>query len=155
MGNTITIQKNNTWRKFKRISARQRKIAKNIIARTIKVNTMAEPISINVNDGGAMYAHEMSVNLSPTQFMLDYKMITPRTDPRGKGRPTFLIQHNVIIIDPWHAKSMIEVMQASVKRYEEEYGKIQKPKAVAKAEKKQKQLQSQTTDSKDTPNYMG
>ncbi len=117
---------------------------------------MAEPVNVNINDGGAMFAHEMSVNLSPTQIMLDFKMITPRLDPRGKGRPTFLIQHNVVMVDPWHAKKIIEVLETSVKRFEEEYGKITKPKSIAKAEKKQKQLQDTHSEStKDTPNYMG
>lgn len=117
---------------------------------------MSEPLSINVNDGGAMFAHEMSVNISPTQLMLDFKMVTPRTDPRGKGRPTFLIQHNVIIVDPWHAKKIAEVLDESIKRYEQEYGKVTKPKGLVKAEKKQKQLQAQSAgETKETPTYLG
>lgn len=116
---------------------------------------MAEPVNVNVADGGAMYAHEMSVNFSPTQFMLDFKMITPRTDPRGKGRPTFLIQHNVVMVEPWHAKKIIEVLEATVKRYEEEYGKITKPKAIAKAEKKQKAQVKEAGETKETPTYLG
>lgn len=116
---------------------------------------MAEPINMTVNDGGAMYAHEMSVNFSPTQFILDFKMITPRNDPRGKGRPSFLMQHNVIMVEPWHAKKMIEVLEATVKKYEDEYGKLTKPKALAKAEKKQKKLAEVGETTKETPNYLG
>ena len=102
---------------------------------------MTEPVNMNIQDGGAMYAHELSANFSPTQFMLDFKMITPRTDPRGKGRPSFLLQHNVIMVDPWHMTKIIQVLDATVKKYEEEYGKITKPKALLKAEKKQKAMQ--------------
>ncbi len=116
---------------------------------------MAEQINMNIQDGGAMYAHEMSVNFTPMQFTLDFKMVTPRNDPRGKGRPSFLLQHNVIMVDPWHAKKIIEVMEATVKKYEEEYGKITKPKAVIKAEKKQKALVQDSVDTKDTPTYLG
>ena len=121
----------------------------------MKVNTMAEPINMNIQDGGAMFAHEMSVNFSPTQFILDFKMITPRNDPRGKGRPSFLMQHNVILLDPWHAKKIIEVLEATVKKYEEEYGKVTKPKALTKAEKKQKAAQETAGETRETPNYMG
>ena len=115
---------------------------------------MTEGYTVNVADGGAMYAHEMSVNFTPSQFILDYKMITPRNDPRGKGKPVFLIQHNVVIVEPWHAKKMIEVLQETVKKYEQEYGKISKPKAVEKAEKKQKKATPAEVP-KETPTYMG
>jgi len=116
---------------------------------------MAEGYNVNVSDGGAMYAHEMSVNFSPTQFILDFKMITPRNDPRGKGKPTFLIQHNVVMMDPWHAKKVIDVLQETVKKYEQEYGKIGKPKAIEKAEKKQKKTVAPAESTKETPTYLG
>ena len=116
---------------------------------------MAEQFNMSVNDGGAMFAHEMSLNFTPTQFVLDFKMVTPRNDPRGKGKPSFLMQHNVIMIDPWHAKKVIEVLEASVNRYEEEYGKIVKPKAVIKAEKKQKTMIQEPQETRETPNYLG
>lgn len=113
---------------------------------------MAEPININVSEGGAFFAHEMSANFSPTQIFLDFKMITPRVDPRGKGKASFLMQHNVVMIEPWHAKRIIEVMGEVVKKYEEEYGKIKKPKAVEAAEKKQK---TKTSKPEETPHYFG
>ena len=116
---------------------------------------MTEPVNLNISDGGAFFAHEMSVNFSPTQIFLDFKMITPRVDPRGKGKATFMMQHNVVMLEPWHAKKMIEVLQASVKRYEEEYGKIAKPKSISKAEKKQKKVQQKAESTKETPSYLG
>jgi hypothetical protein len=116
---------------------------------------MAEPLNVSVNDGGAMYAHEMSVNFTPTQFFLDFKMITPRTDPRGQGRPNILLQHNVVMVEPWHVKKIIEVLENSLKRYEDEYGKITKPKPLAKAEKKQKKAVDAGKEKEATPNYMG
>ena len=115
---------------------------------------MTESISMNINDGSSMFAHEMSANFSPTQIILDFKMITPRMDPRGKGKPTFLLQHNVIMLDPWHAKKIVEVLQATIKRYEEDYGKVAKPKSIAKAEKRQKSLES-VQETKETPTYLG
>ena len=62
-----------------------------------------EPININIQDGEPIFAHEMSVNFTPTQFVLDFKCITPRNDPRSKTRASFLLKHSVVMVDPWHA----------------------------------------------------
>jgi hypothetical protein len=117
---------------------------------------MTEQINMRINDGGAMFAHEMSANFSPTQFMLDFKMITPRMDPRSKTQPSFVMQHNVIMVDPYHLKKIIEVLNDTVKKYEKEYGKISKPKSISKAEKKQKEAKGkQAPESVPVPNYLG
>ena len=111
-----------------------------LLASCILSPANAEPkqqINLNINDGEAFFAHEVSMNFMPTQISMDFKCITPRTDPRSKT-PTFLMKHNVVMIEPWHAKVLIEVLGNVVKRYEEEFGKIKKPTAILKAEKKQK-----------------
>jgi hypothetical protein len=97
-----------------------------------------EQISININDGEPFFAHEATVNFTPTQLTLDFKCITPRTDPRSK-KPSFQLKHNVIMLEPWHAKSLVGVLNSVIQKYEEEFGKIQKPKSLEKAEKKQKE----------------
>ena len=58
-------------------------------------------INLNINDGEPFFAHEVSMNFTPTQISMDFKCITPRTDPRSKG-PTFLLKHNVVMLEPWH-----------------------------------------------------
>ena len=88
-------------------------------------------------DGEPFFAHEVTMNFTPTQILFDFKCITPRIDPRSKS-PTFLMNHNVVMVEPWHAKLLIDVLANAVKRYEEEFGKIKKPGAILKAEKKQK-----------------
>lgn len=113
-----------------------------------------QQININVMDGGAFFAHEASVNFTPLQFTLDFKCITPRVDPRGKGKPTFLLMHNVVMLEPYHAKALLDVLQNVVKKYEEQYGKIEKPKALQKAEKLQKKT-SVEKDKTETPSYLG
>lgn len=109
-----------------------------------------------INDGDSFFAHELTVNFTPTQFVLDFKNITPRTDPRTKDSASFLLKHNVIMVEPWHAKRIAEVLGAVVKRYEQEFGEVTKPKALEKAEKKQKSiLASQKTTKAETPSYFG
>jgi len=111
-------------------------------------------LNINVIDGDAFFANEVSVNFTPMQIALDFKCVTPRIDPRGKGRPTFLMRHNVVMLEPWHAKNFLEVLQDMMKKYEQEYGKIKKPEALEKAEKKQKSVKKSELK-EDAPTYMG
>lgn len=115
-----------------------------------------ESINLNINEGEPFFAHEMSVNYTPTQFTLDFKCITPRNDPRNKQRPSFLLKHNVIMVDPWHAKAIHEVLGNMIKRFETDFGKIDKPKSLKKAEKKQESVVKQAkTKTGETPSYLG
>ena len=113
-----------------------------------------EQISLNIVDGEPFFAHEVTVNFTPTQLTMDFKCITPRTDPRSK-KPSFQLKHNVIMLDPWHAKSFLGVLNSVVQKYEQEFGKIQKPKSLIKAEKKQKEFMSKAGEAPEVPTYMG
>jgi hypothetical protein len=113
-----------------------------------------EPINISIVDGEPFFSHEMSVNFTPTQFTLDFKCITPRVDPRSK-KPSFLLKHNVVMVDPWHAKMILGVLNNVIKKYEDEYGAIKKPKSVEMAEKKQKKAMSAKKSETETPSYLG
>ncbi|MBI4147852.1 DUF3467 domain-containing protein [Candidatus Woesearchaeota archaeon] len=115
---------------------------------------MAEPVNIHINEGDTFFAHEVTINFTPTQFTFDFKNITPRTDPRSKGRVSFLLKHNVVMTDPWHTKQIVNVLSSVVKRYEEEFGVIKKPKAIEIAEKKQKTM-VQKGEKTETPTYLG
>ena len=96
----------------------------------------------------------MSCNFTPTQFSFDFKCITPRTDPRSKT-PSFLLEHNVVMVEPYHAKMIYNVLGNVLKKYEETFGKINKPKSVEKAEKKQKKILKEQGDKTKAPNYFG
>lgn len=114
-----------------------------------------ESINISIVDGEPFFAHEMTTNFTPTQFTFDFKCISPRTDPRSK-KPSFLLKHNVIMVEPWHAKMILAVLNNVVKKYEEEYGAIKKPKAVELAEKKQKKaMKAAAPGQTETPSYLG
>lgn len=114
-----------------------------------------ESINISIVDGEPFFAHEMTCNFTPTQFTFDFKCISPRTDPRSK-KPSFLLKHNVVMVEPWHAKMILNVLANVVKKYEEEYGTIKKPKAVEIAEKKQKKaMKASPASEAETPSYLG
>jgi hypothetical protein len=112
---------------------------------------MAE-VNMNIHDGTAFFAHETSINFSPGQMVLDFKNVTPRIDPRNKAGPTFVLVHNVVVIDPYHAKQFVEILGDAIKKYEAEFAKIEKPKAMIKAEKKMKNKPEVMPE---IPRYMG
>ena len=116
---------------------------------------MAE-INMNIQDGQAFFAHETSVNFTPAQMILDFKSVSPRVDPRNKNNPTFVLVHNVVMLAPWHAKQVHKILGEAIKRYEDEYAKISKPKALATAEKKNKQRVAESATAKsEVPHYLG
>ncbi len=116
-----------------------------------------QSINIVISDGEPFFAHEVSVNYTPTQFTLDFKCITPRTDPRSQ-KPNFLMKHNVVMIEPWHLKSLMEVLSNVVKKYEDDFGKVGKPKPLLDAEKKHKSMMKKAKGAKEkttAPSYLG
>ncbi len=114
-----------------------------------------EQINLNINDGEPFFAHEVTINFTPTQVTMDFKCITPRTDPRSK-KPSFQMKHNVVMVEPWHAKNLLGVLNSVIQKYEDEFGKIQKPKALEKAEKKQKEFIKKAGEQlPEVPTYMG
>lgn len=112
-------------------------------------------VNISVNEGGEFFAHEVSMNFNPLQFIFDFKCVTPRIDMRSKdGNTHLLVRHNVVLTDPYHAKRIHELLGNIIAKYEEQFGKIEKPKALKKYEKnneKKKKEKNKTI----APNYMG
>ena len=116
---------------------------------------MEKGINLVIKDGDEFFSHETSVHFTPLQFIFDFKCVTPRIDPRGKDKPTFHMRHNVVMLDPYHAKQMINILHAAVENYEKKFGKINKPKAISKLEKKSKSKKAVKKDKKVVPNYLG
>ncbi len=115
-----------------------------------------EKINININEGEAFYAHELSINFNPLQFVFDFKSVTPRVDPRSRDRASIVLKHNVILTDPYHAKKVLGLLGDVVKKYEKEFGKIEKPKALAVVEKKNRNFAKKSKGEEKiiTPSYI-
>ena len=117
---------------------------------------MAEKQKINMSimDGDAFFSHETSINFSPTQFIFDFRSITPRIDARSTGA-TIALKHNVIMVEPYHAKQFFNVLSKVIKKYESEFGKIEKPASIQKLEKKKKNKKTKEDKTIKSPNYFG
>lgn len=117
-------------------------------------------VNMNIVDGDAFFAHEVSVNFNPMQFIFDFKCVTPRVDPRSKENIVLNMKHNVIMIDPYHAKRINTLLGEMIKKYEKDFGKIDKPKQLVNYEKKNKSKKGKSkttgTDGKtESPSYFG
>ena len=115
---------------------------------------MEKKINLSIDEGKPFYTHEASINFSPTQFIFDFRCITPRVDPRSNEAPTINITHNVVMTDPYHATQVYELLGTMLKKYEKEFGKIQKSKALEKIEKRRKSQQNKPAETI-APNYFG
>ncbi len=115
-----------------------------------------QQLNVNINDGEAFFAHEASVSFNPTQFVLDFKSVTPRIDMRSKQGHNINLKHNVILVEPHNAKAFIELLTKMVEAYEKQFGKIEKPKAIKEFEKKHKELAKKAKEhTATTPSYFG
>ena len=110
-------------------------------------------VNVSVTEGDAQFCHELSINFNPLQFVFDFKTVTPRVDPRSKDGPVIHIKHNVVMLDPYHTKKMLELLNKVVGDFEKEYGNIAKPKAIEKLEKRMNAKTDEKTVS--TPTYFG
>ncbi len=115
-----------------------------------------EKVNLNIIDGDTFFAHELAINFNPMQFIFDFKSITPRVDPRSQTRASISLKHNVVMVDPFHAKKIYNLLEKTLKRYEDEFGAIEKPKALKALEKKQKQKEGADGKNEDSiPSYFG
>ena len=122
-------------------------------------------VNMNIQDGDSFFAHELSINFNPLQFILDFKCITPRVDPRGQDGSIMLsMKHNVVMLDVFHAKRMHELLGKVIGDYEKQFGAIEKPKALQKYENISRKEESKAKPKKGkearkkerlSPNYFG
>ena len=117
---------------------------------------MTKNLNISIKEGDAFYCHEMSVNFNPLQFVLDFKSVTPRVDPRSQEGPSVVLKHNVVLMDPWHMKQAVQMLGKVITEYESQFGEIVKPKPVEIMEERHKDTVKEKQDKTvSTPTYFG
>lgn len=107
--------------------------------------------AVNNLDNSAFFANHFTASHEPDKFLLDFKNVHPEFTPDNK--PVINIIHKVVMMDPFFAKSVLQVLQENIKKYEKKFGKIKKPEALVKAEKKRISTKEKATGTK--PNYLG
>jgi hypothetical protein len=111
-------------------------------------------VNLSVVDGDSFFAHQASINFNPTMLFLDFKNITPRVDERNQTQATFVLKHNVVMLEPYHAVLFKNLFDKVIKDYEKQFGKIEKPEAIKKIEKDAKKAEK-INSIDETPTYLG
>ncbi len=106
-------------------------------------------------DKAPLLSNNQTINHQPDRFILDFKGAYPQYSP--DITPTLVIRHKVVLLDPYGAKEFLKILQENVRRYEETYGKIRPPKALATAKKKAKKQEKEvvTASPAKPPSYLG
>ena len=107
--------------------------------------------AINQFDKHAFLANHFTASHEPEKFILDFKNIHPEFTPDNQAMLNII--HRVIIMDPYFAKTVLNVLDENIKKFEQKYGKIKKPESVEKAEKQPLSPKEKATSTK--PNYLG
>ena len=98
-------------------------------------------------------SNNQNITFQPDKILLDFKNMYPQYDQ--SNNETVVINHKVIILEPYDAKIFLEILNKIVVEYEKRFGEIKKPQAIIKAEEeiKKSQKKSKTESSKHA--YMG
>ena len=110
---------------------------------------MKKRINIAIEHGEPVFfSDSVAIIHNPSKFILDFKQATPRVDQIGdKDRQSIVVKHKPIMMDVEFAKNFLKTLEASIKKYEKQFGKI---KASKRMEKQKKSIASA-----DTFNYIG
>ncbi len=99
----------------------------------VKEENKSMKVNLRVKDENLFYSNESSINLNPNEIILDFKCITHAQDlQEHRG---LILRHNLVILNPFHAKSFLIMLNKAVKNYEAKFGEIKKPESMKKAEK--------------------
>jgi len=59
------------------------------------------------------------------------------------------------MVDPYHAKRILNLLETTIKKYEKEFGTIEQPKALKALEKKRKSKEGSSKVKDNIPSYFG
>ena len=84
-----------------------------------------------IDDKNPFHADQLSVLHNEGGFLLDFKKTVPQIDITESGETiSTRTYHDIIILNPIIAKSLLEILKNSIDQYEKAFGKVKinKPK---------------------------
>ncbi len=115
-------------------------------------------VKFDIDNGQVFFADEIGIIHNPLKIMLDFRSVTPRVDIRNQEFQPLVIKHNVIMMDPYTAKTFLDIFKQNIANYEKQFGKIVKPDALKRMEKKNKKqakISGKIGKSEKAPAYLG
>ena len=113
----------------------------------------SKKVKFDIENGQSFFADEVGVIHNPLKIIMDFRSITPRIDVRNQEFQPLVLRHNVIVMDPWTAKNMLDLLKKNISNYEKQFEKITKPGPLKKVEKKASKKSK--SSKKDAPTYFG
>ncbi len=108
---------------------------------------------INNPDKDIFASNEQIVHHGPNKILIDFKNVFPQFV--SVKEPIMVINHRVILLDPYDAKNFLKALKDNLSKYEEKFGEIKKPKQLEQAEKEFAKTQKQAVTASELPSYMG
>jgi hypothetical protein len=109
-------------------------------------------VKFDIDNGQSFFADEVGVIHNPLKMILDFRSITPRVDVRSNEYQTLVLRHSVVVMDPFTAKNLSEILRKNIKNYEKQFGKITKPEPLKKLDKK---VKAKAKGKEKSPTYFG
>jgi hypothetical protein len=109
-----------------------------------------QKLNVRIKDDHPFYSNEASINFNPNEFIFDFKCLTQTYDLASQQ--ALVINHSVIILNPYHVKAFADLLSKVIKDYEDKFAEIKKPEPLKKAEKlvkdQEKKIQKSNQKSK-------
>lgn len=118
-------------------------------AKEKKMEEQKQPmqVSVRIRDGEQFFSNESSINFNPNEIVIDFRCITHTHDVAD--RRGLVLRHNMIILNPLHAKNFLGMLSKVVKDYEARFGEIKKSEALKKAESMLKKEEKKKSERKE------
>ena len=116
---------------------------------------MDKKVKFDIENGTSFFADEVGVIHNPLKIIMDFRSITPRVDVRNQEYQTLVLRHNVVVMDPFTAKSFSDILLENIKNYEKQFGKISQPKQLKKMQQQKKDGVAKTKSPSPSPSYFG
>jgi len=111
-------------------------------------------VKFDIDNGQVFFADEVGIIHNPLKIMFDFRSVTPRIDIRNQEFQPVVLKHNVIMMDPYTAKTFLDILKQNIANYEKQFGKIKKPEALKRMERKNKKEVKGSKQEK-APAYLG
>lgn len=100
---------------------------------------------INNIDQSPYLSNEQTINHYPDKFIIDFRYLHHQF---VGNEGMVVINHKVIILDPWVIKNLVKTMEDNIQKYESKFGEITKPTAISTAENEHKLNRDNIADTK-------
>ena len=122
------------------------------------INEQKEVAGIQNFDNNPLLSTQQTISHTPEKFVIDFQAVVMQFDPNSN--PTMIVNHKVVILDPYRVKPFINALADNLAKYEEKFGAVKEPEAVEKARKELESLEQKNQKiakavTRSKPDYLG